>query len=254
MRQFRRSHIRPTKGFTATELLVSIAVIAILIAIALPSLTHIRESAKEHRSLANMRTHTGILQSYTLDNADYFPFITDPNADYTIIRAAGESVQTVFFGANQYWFLALADQYYGSILDPELFAYPTQAGGIYLYSSALFTSHRLWNTTTRVSSSSSQWRPVKSSLVRYPSSKAAFTETRTRDDASYFPIWSNQGMVFRGDGFGFGFIDGSSRRFADADLLLPYQGGDGGGPQSWLGEVGVVGVHTVDGFLGRDLQ
>lgn len=242
------------RAFTLIELIVAIGIIAMLIGVATPVFSGIRLSSIENKSLANMRSHSNVLQVYALDHREVFPFVTHPDADFTVLRGGGETVQTGFFGANEFWFIALTDSYYDSSLDPDLFTYPGVGGNIYLYSSAMFTSPDFWNIRTRNSATRDQWRSVRVGQVRYPSSKVSFTEFRTRKNATVFPIWSNFGKVIKGDRFGFGFTDGSARRPLTGKLTLPYQGGDGGGPQSRLGEIGVSGVHTVDGIFGRDVM
>jgi len=246
--------IKMRHAFTLIELLAVIGIIGVIVTFALPALSNIRKSTIENKSLANMRTHSSMLNQYSADYRGTLPFLTHPEAERTILRGGGQAVQSRFFGLTQYWFIGLTDLYYGSSLDLDLFAFPGQGGGVYLYSSTLFTSHAYWNQSTRNTENTRQWRAVKISQVRYPSSKVAYTESRDRDDATLFPIWSNHGQVIEGNRFGFGFIDSSSRRPRTADLVLPYQSGDGGGPQSSLGEIGVAGIHTVNGVLGRDIK
>lgn len=75
-----------TRAFTLIELLVVISIIALLMAILLPSLTRARESAKVLVCRSNLRNiWTGMLQ-YTYANQDRVPFmedinITEPDAD-----------------------------------------------------------------------------------------------------------------------------------------------------------------------------
>ncbi len=242
------------QAFTLIEVLVVIGIIGVIIALTFPVLSSIRRSTIEHKSLANMHTHMSVLQLYATDHRGILPFLTHPEADFTILRGGGEAVQSRFFGVNEYWFIGLTDLYYGSSLDLDLFAYPGQGGGIYLYSSTLFTTHEYWNPATRDTTTVQQWHPRRITQTRYPSSKVAYTESRNREGATPFPIWSNSDKVIKGDRFGFVFLDGSTRRPNTENIALPYQGGDGGGPQSRLGEIGVAGVHTVNGVLGRDIQ
>ena len=61
------------KGFTLVELLVVIAVIALLLSILMPSLKKARDQAKSLICRVNLKTigNSGLL--YTMDNSDYFP-------------------------------------------------------------------------------------------------------------------------------------------------------------------------------------
>ncbi len=82
--QPRSSLIR--RGFTLIELLVVVAIISILMAMLLPSLSSARERAKQVYCRNNMRNiWTGVL-AYALENRDRVPFaedvnLTDPSAD-----------------------------------------------------------------------------------------------------------------------------------------------------------------------------
>ncbi len=60
-------------GFTLIELLVVIAVIAVLISLLLPALAGARESARTTKCLANVRSVTQSLITYTGDFKDRFP-------------------------------------------------------------------------------------------------------------------------------------------------------------------------------------
>ncbi len=60
-------------GFTLVELLVVVAVIALLIGLLLPALSKAREQGRLMVCLNNMRTITMAAQSYAADNSDYWP-------------------------------------------------------------------------------------------------------------------------------------------------------------------------------------
>jgi prepilin-type N-terminal cleavage/methylation domain-containing protein/prepilin-type processing-associated H-X9-DG protein len=63
----------PSAGFTLVEVLVVIAVIAMLAALLLPVLGRARESAKQVKCLSNVRQLAAALISYTNDNRGWFP-------------------------------------------------------------------------------------------------------------------------------------------------------------------------------------
>lgn len=71
----RRSTIAPKfrRGFSLVELLVVIGIIAVLIAILLPSLRKARISAQSAASLSNLRQLAVAVHGYKIDNRGYFP-------------------------------------------------------------------------------------------------------------------------------------------------------------------------------------
>ena len=235
--------------------MVALGVVGILVSLTLPVFTSVRERAKELKSLANMRTHTQVLATYTGEFRDVFPYMTDPEADLSVIRGGGQTVWVGFFELTSFWYLGLTDRYYGGVQnDFTLFTYPDyHRGHLYQYSSTLFSRPEYWVPGRRRVGAVEQLRAVKSADVRFPSAKVAFTEFRDRDDANYLPLGAS-GRIFEGEGFGFGFLDGSARRPPTASLTLPYPTGDGGGPHSNYGTIGIVGVHTINGVLGRDVE
>ncbi|MHB1158520.1 MAG: type II secretion system protein [Phycisphaerales bacterium] len=67
-------HPRPLHGFTLVELLVVVAIIALLIAILLPSLNKARQAARGVVCLANIRQIDTGLMSYTYDSGGWLPY------------------------------------------------------------------------------------------------------------------------------------------------------------------------------------
>ncbi len=64
---------RGRRGFTLVELLVAIAIIALLVGLLLPSLLAARESGRRARCLSNLHQLALAMIVYTDDNAAYFP-------------------------------------------------------------------------------------------------------------------------------------------------------------------------------------
>jgi len=69
-------HHEKLKAFTLIELLIVVAIIAILAAIAVPNFLEAQSRAKVSRVKAEMRTHAVALESYRVDNNRY-PFPDD---------------------------------------------------------------------------------------------------------------------------------------------------------------------------------
>lgn len=62
---------RPTSAFTLIELLITVAIIAILAAIAVPNFLEAQTRSKVSRAKADMRTLRTALESYAVDNNSY---------------------------------------------------------------------------------------------------------------------------------------------------------------------------------------
>ncbi len=66
-------HNKSSRGFTLVELLVVIGIIALLVAILLPSLNKARQAAQALACLSNLRQIGTALHMYAQENNDYFP-------------------------------------------------------------------------------------------------------------------------------------------------------------------------------------
>jgi prepilin-type N-terminal cleavage/methylation domain-containing protein/prepilin-type processing-associated H-X9-DG protein len=71
--------MRQRKGFTLVELLVVVAIIAVLISILLPSLGKARSQARRSQCLANVRSIGSALQVYMTDWSAMIPYYTTGN-------------------------------------------------------------------------------------------------------------------------------------------------------------------------------
>jgi prepilin-type N-terminal cleavage/methylation domain-containing protein len=69
---------RGGKGFTLIEILVVIAIIALLASLLLPSLSRSREYAKEVACMNNLRQAAIAFNGYMVDNKSQMPFTTSP--------------------------------------------------------------------------------------------------------------------------------------------------------------------------------
>jgi prepilin-type N-terminal cleavage/methylation domain-containing protein/prepilin-type processing-associated H-X9-DG protein len=68
---------RPRHGFTLVELLVVVGIIAVLVAMLLPSLHRVREGARQAICMSNLRQLGIGMYSYASENEQYFPFRGD---------------------------------------------------------------------------------------------------------------------------------------------------------------------------------
>ena len=67
---------RRCSGFTAIELLIVVAVIGIISAIAIPNLLNAIDRGKQKRTMADMRTISQAIASYSVDN-NFYPAASD---------------------------------------------------------------------------------------------------------------------------------------------------------------------------------
>lgn len=136
--------ISTTSAFTLIELLIVVAIIAILAAIALPNFHEAQTRAKVSRVQADLRTLGIAMECYRLDNNSYVPHKDTPADLYPLTTpiAYVSSIPADFFkdgatpvdsGANYTW-QDLYEIYY--------FLMPTFGGGDWL--ARQVTAGRMW--------------------------------------------------------------------------------------------------------------
>ncbi len=89
---------RPTAGFTLIELLTVIAIIGILAAIIIPTVSKVRETAKSSLCLSNLRGWAMAVQAYSADNkGNYYISELDGSIPWTQISAESRNPYKAYF-------------------------------------------------------------------------------------------------------------------------------------------------------------
>ena len=91
------------KGFTLAELLIVVAIIAVLVAIAIPVFTSQLEKSREATDAANIRSAYAVVQSAALiqDNATDFAKNNTANATFTVSGSEGSYKYTAVVKLKQ---------------------------------------------------------------------------------------------------------------------------------------------------------
>lgn len=243
---------RAPAGFTLVEVLISISIISILLAILLPALRHTRDSASDVASAANVRTHVAVMAMYAADFADQAPFFTKPN-EIVLVHSPPVTIRVEYFLAYGTWNMALAPGYYDGQPTSTSFFYPGYAEHIraagyfalysmYWYSSSFLADPDYWTVERR--QGPEQWRSTKLSDVVAPSGKGIIRETKPTD-LGMPQSWFDKPAI--------GFVDGSVRRVALTNILPGHPNGTGvreGGAMLHDSPI----MHTINGVRGRDVN
>ncbi len=178
---------RAWRGFTLTELLVSIGVIGLLIGLLLPALLRSRDAARGTVCLANQRGAVQTFDNYRHENGDEYPFA--PPGSWFMADLDGSQIYT-----SRHWDLSIRwvavvnktapwPAHFGSWVCPGS---PRKAGAPWLpeerfsgmgngvpsysYSNSFVARPALWDGRTEADESFLE--PTRGSDVRHPSAKA----------------------------------------------------------------------------------
>jgi len=246
---------RSKPGFTLIELLVSIGIIALLIAIAIPSFAHVRRSSKRAVSLSSSRQIMGMLAMYTETNQDTHPYIVSGQLEG--LRPALDEP----LGPNNglapgvqinRWANLLVDQNPGllELIYPDIAFWPdmrtrNEEGGhwqgVILATDTLFAAPAYFSDTEPVQES--QLRATHTNEIQFPSAKMIFYD--------WSSTWLNSQRELDADIDGFSlrqtyaFADGSATAILGKDFNAPFV------ERSFTQRDG-PGFTTVDGLAGRD--
>lgn len=242
-----------TSGFTLLETILVVAIVGIVVAMTLPSLSIVRLKGREIASQAQIRSHASMMLLYATDHRDAWPAYTYADATSSIIRFDGGSNYTSigYFQMNNYWPVALADAYYDGRWADKSFRSPARRPGSdgyhdYYYPCVFIASPEYWNAATR-SLPPSQLRGTRVSDVTFPDRKILLLDEQTRSIA-WLDNPKQKVVTAQTDG------RATSRAFS---AFTPgFQSGDGVDlPQYFAAHRGGLYdfLHTIDGVRGLDL-
>lgn len=242
-----------SEGFTLIETILVVAIIAIVIAMTLPSLSMVRLRGREIASQSQIRSHASIMLLYATDQRDAWPAYTFPDATSSVMRFDGGANYTTigYFQMSTYWPVALADGYYDGKWADKSFRSPSRRPGAeglhdYFYPCSFIAVPEYWNSLTR-SRPPSQLRGTRVADVLFPDKKILLVDEQSRSIA-----WLDnpkQRVVSAQ-------VDGRATSNLFTEFVLGFQSGDGVDlPEHFAAHRGGLYdlLHTIDGVRGRDI-
>lgn len=244
------------RGLTIVELLVCLAVVALLLAIAIPVLGAARQSAVEAKCVSNIRSSGAAIQMYLGTYRDTFPYLARERR----LRNAfvNPPLELDYVSQSGYWPMAAGAMLSVPRAAPEtmcpkamepgpMMAFPTFVPfSSYGMSYGLFSDASLWRVPS-ASSSEATLRPVRLVEVRFPAEKGLLIETlawhAVRGGTLPTVLDEERAADAR---FSVAFVDGSAGGSRRGELRP-------GGPtpeREWRRPAPVL--TTVDGAAGRD--
>ncbi|MFO0860518.1 MAG: prepilin-type N-terminal cleavage/methylation domain-containing protein [Phycisphaerales bacterium] len=232
------------RGFSLIELLLVILIIAVLISLLAPSLKQVKDRAERVAAFSRFAGLGKGFIAYTADFKDTWPYLTDPNATWTILRAPHIDMGVEYWDIYCWWHVPLSELVYKLPWTDVSFRQnrrelpgPTP----FWYSSAFLADPRFFVPSSRVGRN--QWRATRVDEVLFPSRKALLVNGGAWDDGkkSSSPL----PMVF---------ADASAAEVPSNATL----GWNPNGTGSWDPGGGffapIAGMTTLEGVRGRDRQ
>lgn len=241
---------KANRAFSLLELLVVIAVVALVLSLAAPALSGVWDRAKSARTLANLRSHAINMIAYTGDWDGQFLAMTDPRDEITTIEMDGRSYTLTYWAPTVAWPLGLLDEYYGgnmghaSLLGDDDDVAQVWGNWGYKLSASFLARPEFWNPSTR--EGINQLGSTRLSDVTFPSRKGMFVPYDDMPSSDYKSSLPN--LVWH-----IGFVDGSASPVKQGDLRPGYKTAESGIGSGgfWYGR---PVMHTLDGVHGYDLK
>lgn len=242
-------------AFTLLETLLVIAVIAVLIAITLPTLAQLRNRSWTIQSISNLRQNGAWIIAYTSDWRDTLPQFIRPDGTHDMARGSSRWPNDHPYKERCPYFMhALFWPWIVALSSPEGYAwhfegfYPPHANRVsassisdlpYQYAATSVSAPEFWQPETRTGPD--QWTAVRVADIRFTSSKVILS---ARVDA--------QGGQTEAH---LAYADGSAEVRPPKTLLDGYLCGEGLYDGAWsTSSDWPPGSHTISGVRGRDVR
>lgn len=234
-------------GFTLLETLVSLAIISLLVVLIAPNLGAVRRSARTTSALASLSGHSRVFATYSMDNREFAPAITDPVATSTVLRVEDFVFEFEYFRPMDSWHIALADPYYHASFQDRAFVEPGHSPSVvttFTYSPTFLADPTFWRPETR-RSDRSQLRPTRLTEVLFPDKKGMLLARETYQES---PSVGSYGH----DVAPLSFVDGSVAVVLGRNQVRGYPTGLGQWYQNGVYAFDIAGLMTLDGIRGTD--
>jgi prepilin-type N-terminal cleavage/methylation domain-containing protein len=242
------------RGFSLIEVCVVIAIVAVLLAILVPTLGRSRQKSREVLNFANLRTHAAVATTYGVDFKDHYPYFVPPDPGVvTVTDQNGVPQEVKYFDQRTEWPLFMTAWYPGGSKS-GVFASPLIKGspGRFGYlSPCVFRVDPARYGRKRVPPLPALLRATGAGEVQFPAAKSLVL---TGDAPHRAVAWAGR---WRDGPDPTAFVDGHAEA-VEADRIGQSARSDGDRSlwQSACPMADPFGamMHTVDGVRGRDLK
>lgn len=230
-------------AFTLIELICVIFIIGLLIALLAPQLRGVRKSAERTTAFARLAEHGRAFAAYTVDFRDTWPYLTDPNATYTVFRAPDIDIGVQYWMVYSWWHVPMSELVYKVSWKDAVFRNSRRdpPGQTPFWYSCAFLADPGFFTKGRTGRD--QWRATRVDEVLFPSRKALVINSSGWESENF--ATQDLPMVF---------ADGSAEQLPRSLTTSWDYNGTGAWNPGGLFMVPIPGMTTAEGVRGRDKQ